>query len=101
MCRPASAQQVRDRARPRRGGTLSQDTERCWVVVTFSPARQTQTLIVMGQSRMEIPAFPISSRQQPHKSQELQRGSSIRRYLRHRGGSAGCEPVGPRCLSRS
>lgn len=80
---------------PLKGGTLSQATERCLVVLTFAPARQTQTQVFMGQNGKEIPAFPVSSRQQSHKSQELQKGSSIRRYFRHRGGPAGREPARP------
>jgi len=58
--------------------TLSQVTETCWVVVAFALVRQTQTQIFMGQNGKQMSAFAIGSRQQSHKSQELQRGSSIR-----------------------
>lgn len=61
------------------GGTLSQATEKYLVVVTFAPARQTE--IFRGQNRKVV--FPISYRQQSYKSQEVQRGSGIRKYFRH------------------
>lgn len=65
------------------GGTLSQVTEKYLVAVTFAPARQAQRQIFRGQNGKEMVAFPISARQWSHKSQEVQRGSGIRRYFRH------------------
>lgn len=56
---------------------------------------------IHGPKWKEMPAFPIGSRQQSHKSQELQRRSSIRRYLKHWGGCAGYKPAVPRCLPPS
>lgn len=61
-------------SKPLKGGTLSQATERCTVVVTFTPDRQTQ--IFKGQNGKEIAVFPLTSSHESHESQELQRGST-------------------------
>lgn len=61
-------------SKPLKEGTLSQATERCTVVVTFTPDRQTQ--IFKGQNGKEIADFPLTSSHESHESQELQRGST-------------------------
>lgn len=100
ICCPASAQEVRDRVNPWTG-TQPKATERCLAVRTFVSARQTQAQACIDQNGKEMPAFPLGSRQQSYKSQGLQRGSSVRRYLRNWGGSTQYKPAVPRCQSYS